>query len=204
MSLLRNMFGPYKDEIWQQLAQEINANYIEGGFWNQSKVEANIDEWTVTLDTYNVSTGKVHIVYTRLRAPYVNRDGFRFKIYRKGFFSELGKKLGMQDVEVGFPDFDDQFIIQGNDDYKLQRLFQQPTIRQLIELQPEISLEVNDNDGWLSTTFPKDVDQLSFMVVGVIKDIDRLKQLYQLFAEILHRLCQIGSAYDDDPLVELP
>jgi hypothetical protein len=204
MSLLRDMFGPFKDEIWQQLAQEINASYIEGGFWNQSKVEATVDEWTVTLDTYTVSTGKVHIVYTRMRAPYVNKDGFRFKIYRRGLFSELGKKLGMQDVEVGFPEFDDQFIIQGNDDYKLQSLFQHPAIRQLIELQPEISLQVNDDDGWLSTTFPEEVDQLSFKVVGVIKDLERLKQLYQLFAEILHRLCQIGSAYKDDPLVKLP
>jgi hypothetical protein len=203
MSLLRNMFGPYKEEIWQQLAQEINANYIDGGFWYKSRVEAQVDEWTVTLDTYTVSTGKTHIVYTRMRAPYVNMDGFRFEIYRRGFFSELGKKLGMQDVEVGFPEFDDQFIIQGNDELKLQLLFQKPTIRQLIEVQPEINLDVKDDDGWLSTTFPEGVDQLSFRVVGVIKDVERLKQLYQLFAEVLHQLCQIGSAYKDDPKIEL-
>ncbi|QHV93673.1 DUF3137 domain-containing protein [Spirosoma endbachense] len=203
MSLLRKLFGPYKDEAWGQLADEINADFIDGGFWKGSKVQATVKEWTITLDTYTVSNGKTSITFTRMRAPYVNRDGFRFTIYRKGFFSELGKKLGMQDVEVGFPDFDDQFIIQGNDEDKLQLLFKNTRIRQLIDAQAGISLEVKDDDGWLSTTFPEGVDQLSFKVVGVIKDIERLKQLYELFAETLNHLCLIGSAYEDDPNVVL-
>jgi hypothetical protein len=37
----------------------------------------------------------------------------------------------------------------------------------------------------------------------VIKDIDRLKLLYELFAETLHTLCAMGSAYEDDPGVTL-
>jgi len=203
MSILRELFGPYKNDVWKQLAAEINADFVDGGFWKGSKVQATVKEWTVTLDTYTVSTGKTHIVYTRMRAPYVNKDGFRFKIYRKGIFSGLGKQLGMQDVEVGYPEFDDQFIIQGNDEYKLQLLFRNVMIRQLIELQPSISLEVIDDDGWLSTKFPEDVDQLSFKVVGIIKDVERLKHLYELFAETLNHLCQIGSAYETDPNVTL-
>lgn len=203
MSILRNPFGPYKDEVWRQLAEEIHADFIEGGFWRGSRVQANVKEWTITLDTHTVSTGKMQITYTRMRAPYVNQDGFWFKIYRKGFFSELGKKLGMQDVEVGYPDFDDQFIIQGNDEYKLQLLFRNINIRQLVEVQPEISLQVKDDEGWLAQRFPENVDLLSFQVVGVIKDVERLKYLYGLFAEVLNQLCRIGSAYEDDPDVVL-
>lgn len=203
MSLLRDLFGPYKDEIWRQLADEIHADFIEGGFWRGSRVQASVKEWTITLDTYTVSTGKVNITYTRMRAPYVNQDGFRFRIYRKRFFSELGKKLGMQDVDVGYPDFDDQFIIQGNDEYKLQLLFSSINIRQLVEAQPEITLEVKDDQGWLAGGFPEEVDLLSFQVVGVIKDIERLKYLYGLFAEVLNQLCRIGSAYENDPNVAL-
>jgi hypothetical protein len=203
MSILKQLFGPFKDDIWRQLAEEIKADFVEGGFWKGSKVEASVNEWTITLDTYTVSTGKSQVTYTRMRAPYVNKDGFRFKIYRKGFFSELGKKLGMQDVEVGYPDFDDQFIIQGNDEYKLQFLFKNLNIRQLIEAQPNISLEVKDDEGWLTTRFPEGVDLLSFQVVGIIKDIERLKLLYELFAEILQQLYQIGSADKNDPNVVL-
>lgn len=203
MSILREWFGPSKDEIWQQLAAEISADYVEGGFWKGSKVEASVHEWTITLDTYTVSTGKTHITYTRIRAPYVNKDGFRFRIYRKGVFSGLGKMLGMQDVEIGFPEFDDTFIIQGNDEEKLRLLLQPLKIQQLIDAQPAINLEVKDDDGWLSTQFPEEVDQLVFNVVGVIKDVERLKWLYELFAELLQQLCRIGSAYERDPNVAL-
>ncbi|GAB3781116.1 hypothetical protein GCM10028818_34570 [Spirosoma horti] len=203
MSILRQLFGPFKDEVWQQLAAELHADYVEGGFWKGSKVEASVHEWTVTLDTYTVSTGKSHITCTRIRAPYVNKDGFRFKIYRKGVFSGLGKMLGMQDVEIGFPEFDDNFVIQGNDETKLRLLFQPLRIQQLIDAQPAINLEVKDDDGWRSTQFPEEVDQLVFNVVGVIKDVEQLKWLYELFAEILQQLCRIGSAYEDDPKVAL-
>lgn len=203
MSLLKNLFGPFKDDVWKQLASEINANFVDGGFWNGSKVQATVNEWIVTLETYAVSTGKSTIIYTRMRAPYVNKDDFRFKIYRKGVFSTMGKWLGMQDVEIGYPEFDEQFIIQGNDEQKLRLLFDKPTIRQLIEVQPTITLQVKDDDGWLSTKFPENVDQLSFEVMGVIKDVERLKQLYELFAETLNHLCLIGSAYENDPQVRL-
>jgi hypothetical protein len=47
------------------------------------------------------------------------------------------------------------------------------------------------------------VDELRFIVAGVITDIDRLKSLYELFAEALHQLCHIGSAYEDDPQLVL-
>lgn len=203
MSLLRKMFGPFKDDVWRQLADEISADFVDGGFWKGSKVQASVNEWTVTLDTHTVSTGKAYIVYTRMRAPYVNKDGFQFKIYRKGIFSNLGKRLGMQDIEVGYPDFDEQFIIQGNDEHKLHLLFKNPMIRQLIEAQPAISLEVKDDNGWFAARFPEGVDLLSFKVIGVIKDIAQLKMLYGLFAETLDQLCRIGSAYEDDPNVAL-
>ena len=84
------------------------------------------------------------ITYTRMRAPYINPEGFRFTIYRKSIFSDLGKFLGMQDIEVSDPDFDEAFIIKGNDDSKVQSLFSDSTIRQMIQAQPGIRLEVKD------------------------------------------------------------
>ena len=141
--------------------------------------------------------------YTRMRAPYVNPEGFRFTIYRKGFFSDLGKLLGMQDIEVGDPEFDEAFIIKGNDESKVRDLFANPKIRQMIQDQPKIRLEVKDSEGWFGPKFPEDVDELHFQVVGVIKDVERLKSLFDLFAAVLDQLCQIGSAYKQEPGVTL-
>jgi hypothetical protein len=196
-------FGPSKDEAWRQLSEDIGAEFVEGGFWKGNKVQAQVGTWTITLDTYTVHTQHSHVTYTRMRAPYVNPEGFRFTIYRKGIFSELGKLLGMQDIEVGDPDFDEAFIIKGSDEFRVRDLFADPQIRQIIQAQPKIRLEVKDSEGWFGPTFPEDVDELHFQVVEVIKDIERLKALFDLFAAVLDQLCRIGSAYKQEPGVTL-
>jgi hypothetical protein len=78
-------------------------------------------------------------------------------------------------------------------------LFKNIKIRDHIESQPSFHLEVKDDEGWFGAEFPEGVDELYFQVVGVIKDIERLKSLYGIFAEVLNTLCHIGSAYEDDP-----
>jgi len=203
MGAYRRMFGPSQREIWRKLSEEMNGRFLQGGFAKGDKVQVSHGEWTLTLDKFAVHTGKVTIIYTRMRAPYVNPDGFRFRVYRKGFFSDLGKLLGMQDVEVGQPAFDEAFIIKGNDESKLRQLFGNPKIRELIDAQKEIDFSVKDDEGWFGPTFPDGVDELSFMVAGLIKDIDRLKLLYELFAETLDELCRIGSAYRSDPGLQI-
>jgi hypothetical protein len=216
MGFLRQLFGPSREEIWRQLCSEIGAQYVEGGFWKGDKVQAHCGQWTITLDSYSEThhssmpssqgstmSSSTTTTYTRMRAPFVNQDGFQFTIYRTGIFSGLGKWFGMQDVEVGYPEFDDAFVIKGNDEAKLRALFANAKIRQLIEMQPDIHLTVKDDEGWFGTQFPEGVDELYFCVPGVIKDVAELKSLYCLFAEILHHLCHIGSAYEDDPQLEL-
>jgi hypothetical protein len=199
----RRMFGPSQSEIWQQLSKEMDGRFVEGGFGKGDKVEVTHGEWTLTLDKFAVHTGKVMIVLTRMRAPYVNPGGFRFRVYRRGLFSGVGKAFGMQDVEVGQPGFDEDFIIKGTDEGKLRQLFANPKIRALIDAQKDIDFSVKDDEGWFGATFPDGVDELHFQVGGVIKDIGRLKLLYELFAETLEELCRMGSAYRSDPDVTL-
>ena len=138
-----------------------------------------------------------------MRAPYVNPDGFRFTIYSKGLLSELGKLLGMQDIEVGDPEFDEAFIVKGTDEARVRDLFADPEVRSLMLAQRQVHLSVKDDEGWFGPAFPEGVDELHFQVVGVIKDVERLKGLFDLFAAVLDRLCRIGSAYKGVPGVEL-
>ena len=62
---------------------------------------------------------------------------------------------------------------------------------------------MKDSEGWFGPKFPEDVDELHFLVVGVIKDVERLKALFELFAAVLDQLCRIGSAYKQVPDVTL-
>ena len=58
---------------------------------------------------------------------------------------------------------------------------------------------MKDDEGWFGPSFPDGVDELYFAVPGVIKDVERLRLLYELFCETLDQLCCLGSAYKEAP-----
>ena len=194
----RRLFGLNYHDVWAALAREINARHDAGGWWKHGKVVADVGAWQVTLDKHVVSNGKSAITYTRLRAPFVSQNGLRFLVYRKGVFSDLGKRLGMQDVEVGDKAFDDAFIVKSSDERTVRLLLADPALRALIAAQPKLRLRVKDDEGWFGARFPEGIDELHFQVHGIIKDVERLKLLFDLFAHTLRRLCEIGEA-DDRP-----
>jgi hypothetical protein len=203
MSKLIDFFGPSKEEILKKLSDETGADFVKGGYWKGDKVQLHVKNWTITLDIYTVSDGHSSHVYTRVRAPYRNKDGFRFMICRRNFLTDIQKFFGIQDVEIGEPEFDKDFIIQSNDEIKIKRLLANNTIREQIVQQPRVRFEVRDDEGWRGVKFPEDVDELIFKVHGFIRDVETLKALLGLFAETLNYLCQSGSASSYDPDVEL-
>ena len=199
MSLRHRLFGPSKKEIWKQLSERVDGQFVDGGFWKGDKVIAEHGGWALTLDTFAVSTGKVTIVYTRMRAPFVNPSGFRFEVYRKSAFSGIAKFFGMQDVEIGDSPFDEGFIVKSEDESRIRELLSNARIREIIASQKDVNFAVKDDEGWFGAKFPEGVDELYFVVVGVVKDIDRLALLYELFTETLDEMCRMGTAVDTPP-----
>ena len=200
MSALKSLFGPSREEIWRQLAREVGGQFLDGSAFKPSAVQARADDWTITLDA--LSDPNTGSSYTRLRAPYYNPEGFRFEIYRAGFFTELWKGMGMQDIEVGHPRFDRDFVIKGNKPGRVRRLFDNERIRRLIDALPRIRLSVKGHEGMLSK-FPAGMDELHFQSTGITKDLGRLRTLFELFAEVLQQICHEGDAYEDDVRIHM-
>ncbi len=205
MSVLKSIFGPSKEEIWTQIANEIGGEFVDRGFWKADGVAFKHKEWTIFLDSFSRSNGQYGSTpYTRIRAPFVNKDGLYFKIYRENFFSSIGKLFGMQDIQVGDPYFDNEFIIKGNSEEKIQKLLKSDQLKELIRRIPKVHFMVKDDDYKLfSKSFPDGVDMLYFECTGTIKNKETLKNLFLLFSAVLERLVQIDSAYENDPMVSL-
>jgi len=160
---------------WKQFANEIGAELIEGGFFRSSKVQARVKEWTVTLDTYSVSSGDSSENYTRIKTSIQDKDGFWFSIFRTGLVAKLDKALGAQKIDVGDPDFDQAFTIRSNNESKVRSLFSNLKIRQMLQAQKSITIAIRKNELHLETR-------------GVIRDVERLKSLFELFKETLNQL----------------
>jgi hypothetical protein len=195
---LRSLFGPSRDEIWTALREQIGGEVIPGDFWHGQKLQVQSGDWTLTLDEYTtmVMAGKVTIPihHTRMRAPFPNPSGFRFSIHRASIFSPLGALLGMQDIQVGHAEFDDDFVIKGNDESNVRALCDSERIRALVTAQRKLQLAVHDDDGWFGKTYPPTIDVLTFDVAEQIREVSRLKGIYDVFAETLSRLSEMGVA----------
>jgi hypothetical protein len=206
MGFLRSIFGPSRDEIWGQVASNLGAEFVDGGFFGGDVVRLQHGEWEITLDEYTQSSGsgsnRSSTTYTRMRAPFVNKDNLYFELYRASIFSGLGKMLGFQDIEIDDPYFDEDFVIKGNSDEQVKYLFTSQKLRNLIYQQSNVHLSIRDDEGWFGASFPEGVDELYFSAYA-IRDAHQLEELFNLFATTLERLVQIDSAYENDPRVEL-
>lgn len=194
MSIFRELFGPSRDEVWGKLAAELDGRHTPGGWFTGSKVEVDAGPWTVTLDTFTVSTGKSSTTYTRLRAPYRNPGGFRFNVSPENFLSGIGRFFGMEDLEIGAPEFDAAWVVQGSDPSRVRRLFSDPGIRTLLRGAGGVSFRVRGDEGWFSRRHPEGIDMLELTTLGVVKDEARLKLFFALFATTLDRLVELGDA----------
>ncbi len=197
------IFGPSKREIWEQFSNEIGAQYISGSLFKNDRVEFLFQSWLIVLDTYVVSTGKSAITYTRIRSPFITNENFNFHIYKKGFFSSVAKFFGSESIETGDFEFDEQFIIKSSSQKKVLELLCHDGIKCLMLSQPSFDLYIKDDEGFFGSNFPHNVDELYFQVTGVIKDIERLKSLFNLFCSILIALFDMGIISEENPNVKL-
>jgi hypothetical protein len=162
-----------RDNAWRQLASEIGANFVAGGFMHSSKVQMPFKEWTITLDIYSVSSGNdSSTTYTRLSAPTRDLQGFQFTLLRKTIVSKIDHALGAKEIVTGDAEFDKAFVVRGNDDAKERDLFSHPRICQLFLTERSLTGSLNKN-------------VLSLDITGEIKDVERLKNFFELFKETL-------------------
>jgi hypothetical protein len=193
--LIRAVLGPSRNEVWGQLSQQIGAKFEPGGFRRSGKVVATYAGLEITLDTYAVSSGRSSTTYTRLRAPYVSEDGFRFNVYTKTAFSSMGLFLeGAKDVVIDDPLFDQQFVITTSSETKIRQLLGEPHIRLALESERDVHFETHAVGDWHKPNRPGELDELYFQTRGVVEDLNRLKRLFWLFGAVLDALRQMGSA----------
>lgn len=193
------LFGPPLKEVWQQLANEINAEFIKGSFAKSARVEKKYKHWIILLDTYTVNTGKSSVTYTRMRIPFRRENDITFKLSRKNIFSGLGSMFGMPLIGTYDYDFDDEFVIKGNDESVIRDIFQNQGIKDKIKLQKKLNLKVTP---YKEKKSPTD-SELYFQMTGVLKDIEKLKNLFDLFSELMDELSKNGVASLEKPMMRL-
>ena len=196
------VFRNRREEFWKAICNVVEQGEA-GREWDGSPVRVQHGPFGITLDVHAEVAGYSSEVVTRFRAAYINRDGFRFRIYRHDLLSTIGALFGLEDVKTGDDEFDRTFVVQANSTHEVKLLLEDETIRRrLIDLDV-YWVEVRDDEGWFGPEFPEEVDELYMAVPGRVTTCEKLAALYGVFADLLNRLCHLGSAYEQDPHIRL-
>lgn len=202
----RRWLGISRTDAWSSLAHELGAKFVERRWLTGETViltTGHNGSWRIVMDLLVVSTGNVTIQYTRIRVPFLNPSGFRFSVRKSNLFTPLAAWMGFEDVLIGVPDFDDRFVIKSHQPSTAQRLFADPILRQLLLNEPDTAVSVLDHSGYFGPNFPPQTDLLECMVLGDIRDLDRLHRLFGICRVALNQLSDIGIALPGDPGVEI-
>jgi len=187
------LFWRSKREAWELLCEEIGASYIYNGMFQADMVEFNYKNWVIIMDTFSRGSGKSRTTFTRVRLNYVKNIAFELEIFPQNFLMELGKIFGAQDMELGEPEFDEKFMVKSNEVFLFADLLANQRLKYLLHQQRYFILRIGEN----YSNFPHSIDDIYLIYYharGTITDPQRLRDLFDLFTEIIETLVEMEVA----------
>ncbi len=116
-----------------------------------------------------------------LRALINDHSDFRFAIFPEDFLNSLGKVFGLEDVVIGYPDFDKTLIIKTNDKERLKQIFSDESVRKVFQSLSGYSLKIDrhhEREGIF----------LDFTMQRALIDVVETRLVFNAFLQVLSYL----------------
>lgn len=194
-----SVFTAAKQEVWRKFSEEVSGKFIQEKLTGNISLEVIHGPWHVIFDTSEAGGHEEGFFSTRLRAPIVNPQGFRFKIHQEGFVTRVGKLVGLKDLEIGNAEFDEAFILKCEQKEKGLELFKNPEIQAQMLKMKNVHLEIKDSEGRFGPKFMPDEDELCLEISGIVTELKTLEDLFHLFAITLDVLVDKGFILPKEP-----
>jgi hypothetical protein len=179
MQAERHITGHNEEQVWAQVQSDLSQNPD----LLQYRALLEQQNKTVLLDI-DIDLGggfEGGFATTIFSAHFRNRSGFRFALHEEGFFDDLGKFFGMQDVEIGYPDFDERILVKTNDESRIRTILTDDATREVLQSLQDFTFEIV-----LPDEAPDTQDStLELIIEEGITDPARLREIYRVFFGIL-------------------
>ncbi|MGH4126223.1 MAG: hypothetical protein ACREV6_25260 [Clostridium sp.] len=189
------LFGPTHEDVWKMLSDDIGAEFIiKDSVFKKYEVIKKYKDWVIILDTCT-SNERNKSVFTRVYCVFPNKYGFRFKVFGEYFNNYFPNFFDMQDIKVDYDDLSDKFVVRSNSEVAIKRFLQKKTIRELINTQSDILLEIVGEEGREVSASTNST--LSVKIAGIIKNNEVLKELFELIGESLLEIENISNEFEN-------
>lgn len=168
--------GPMKENMQRQAQKR--GGYIEHKFY-QMFPKLVIPYGDREIFVYITPGGRNSPPYTHFLYKYSSGRNIKLTVYNEGALAKFGKALGMQDIVVNDPVFDESFIIKGKDETLVRQLLSSDIKQKLLGLVIlNMTLKINNNKVHLSvpSAIKTDIDYESFINAGLAV-VNKVSQL---------------------------
>jgi hypothetical protein len=174
--------GSTEQEIWPLIESDLNDDdlYLYNAIIKQGSKEVLL---VIDIDPGGGFEGGSES--TQLSAVIAVDDDFKFAIHHEGFFDDIGKFFGMEDIETGYADLDPHVVIKTNHPEKARELFSDPELRSLFAKLDNFDLGIHHRTIEHSD---REHPVLEFNSDEGITDSAELRKIYHAFYAILTRL----------------
>lgn len=173
--------GVTDDEIWSNLASDIG---VEDDLLTYDVIikqgEASIRLY-IDIDPGGGFEGGYEA--TQFSASLLADTDFRFAIHHEDFFDEVGKFFGMQDVEIGYPELDQQVVIKTNDEQKVKRVLDDPQVRTVLTTLEDFNFGIHKH-----TLSNEQYPVLELNINQGITEVAALRDIYHAFYSVLIKI----------------
>lgn len=179
MQAERHITGHNETQVWEQVEKDLRKSP------NLLQYRAVIEQQNRTLHLdIDIDPGgglEGGFATTILSARFPNSSRFRFALHEKSFFDELGRFFGMQDVETGYQDFDEQIVVKTNDKARIRTILNDDLTRAVLQSLKDFTFEIvlPDKDS------EEDEATLELIIEEGITDPVRLREIYRVYFGVL-------------------
>ena len=180
--------GNTEAEVWQKLKADLEQN--EGLLEYSVVINQQGKKIMFIIDIDPGGGFEGGYAFTTYSAPLQQKTNFRFAIHKEGFLDELGKFFGMEDIEIGYPEFDKKVIVKTNDEQQARSVFSDPETRKVFQKLEEYRFEITHHKN------PENNEEepyLELVIEEGITDPALLQSIYHAFLEILQKIDKPGT-----------
>ncbi|RYU79312.1 hypothetical protein [Hymenobacter persicinus] len=171
-----------EDALWQQVAADLSQQPDLFDYTAELRQGRHVVQLTLDVDLGGGFEGGYETTTFAARIP--SHTPLRFALHEQDWVHELGKLLGLTDVELGDPELDAAFIITTNDEPQLKSLlFTDPAVRATLLRYQELRLDLTP----ISHEPGADV-YLTFTKEAALVEPAHLRDIYHLLYTLLERL----------------
>lgn len=162
------------NETYHRLARRFGGQAQTAGWFETPNAVFTVDGVAVRVDIFN--TGSKHSrYYTQVHLEWPDAH-MRLEVFPDGIWSRMGRLIGMQDIEIGSPEFDRDYVIRCSDIDAVRTFLSGPVQYQINLLRGLLG----NGDIYISLG----IGELLVKKAGLIREFEQLQTLVQMSLEL--------------------